>query len=158
MAPGRAFAGTQTRRARHPERVAQFSIFTPNRLGKLNELIKLFSTHGVNVLGLMVVDTTDSAVIRLVVDGPDQARELLSAHEFPFTESKLVVVEANATDLPQLMSVMLEAELNVNYLYSFIPQPRGKSLLAFSIEDNDVAEQALQRHQFTTLTQADLSR
>jgi hypothetical protein len=149
---------TDTATARRADPVAQFSIFTPNRLGRLHDLIKLFGVHGVHVLALMVLDTTDSAIIRVVVDDPDKARELLEGEGFPFTVSRLVVVEANSTDLGQLMSVLLEAELNVNYLYSFIPHPEGKSIVALSMEDNEMAEQALQRHQFRTLKQTDISR
>jgi hypothetical protein len=48
--------------------------------------------------------------------------------------------------------------LNLNYLYSFIPHPREKSLLALSIDDNEIAEQVLKRHQFRILKQADISR
>jgi hypothetical protein len=111
-----------------------------------------------HVLALMVLDTTDSAIIRAVVDDPDRARDLLHHEGFPFTESKLVVVEVNPTDLNKLMSALLEAELNINYLYSFIPQPQGKSLIGLSMEDNETAEQALKRHQFRTLKQTDISR
>jgi hypothetical protein len=56
------------------------------------------------------------------------------------------------------MAALLEAELNINYLYSFIPHPHGKSIVALSMEDNDLAEQALRRHQFRTLRQTDISR
>src|SRR5258706_6519354 len=147
---------TKMRRASDP--VIQFSVFTPNRLGRLHDLIRLLGAKGVHVLALMVLDTTDSAIIRLVVDDPDAARDLLVREGFPFTESNLVVVEANSTDLNRLMGALLEAELNINYLYSFIPQPDGKPLLGLSMEDNDTAEQALRRHQFRTLKQIDVSR
>ena len=56
------------------------------------------------------------------------------------------------------MAALLEAELNINYLYWFIPHPQGKSILALSMEDNDLAEQVLHRHQFRTLRQTDISR
>ena len=69
-------------------------------------------------------------------------------------ESHLVVVEVESVDrLNQLMDAMLEAELNINYLYSFIPQPQGRSVLAMSLEDNELAEQILSRHQFRVLLQ-----
>jgi hypothetical protein len=106
----------------------------------------------------MVLDTTDSSIIRVVVDDPDSARDLLLREDFPYTESNLVVVECQSTDLNRLMSALLEAELNINYLYSFIPQPAGKPLLGLSMEDNETAEQALRRHQFRTLKQTDISR
>jgi hypothetical protein len=141
-----------------PEPVTQFSVLTPNRLGRLHDLIASLNLHGVDVLAITVLDTTDSAVIRLVVDDPDRARDLLNRQSFPFTESRLVVVEANPTDLGRLMSVLLEAELNINYLYSFIPHPHGKSILALSLEDNELAEQALSRQHFRILRQADICR
>jgi hypothetical protein len=149
---------TQTSKSRRTDPVIQFSVFTPNRLGRLHDLIRLLNARSVHVLGLMVLDTTDSAIIRVVVDDPDRARELLVQQEFPFTESNLVVVEVNPADLNRLMAALLEAELNINYLYSFIPQPQGKPVIGLSMEDNDTAEQALKRHQFRTLKQADISR
>jgi len=145
--------------ARGSDAVKQFSVFTANRMGRLHDLVKLLGSHAVHVMGLTVLDTTDSAIIRFAADDPDRARELLDKHEFPFTESELVVVELDsATRLNELMSALLEAELNINYLYSFIPHPQGKSLLAFSMEDNEMAEQVLKRHQFRVLKQSDISR
>jgi hypothetical protein len=125
----------------------------------LHDLIALLSSRDVHVLALTVLDTTDSAIIRLVVDDPDAARELLVEQGFAFTESDLVVVEVDsATELGRLMAASLEAELNINYLYSFITHPQGKSMLALSIEDNEVAEQVLRKHQFRVLKQSDISR
>jgi hypothetical protein len=139
--------------------VVQFSVFTPNRLGRLNELVKLLGTHNIHVLALTVLDTTDSSIIRVVLDDPDQARELLHQNSFAFTESTLVVVEVTSPDeLNRLISALLEAELNINYLYSFIPHSHGKSILGLSMEDNDMAEQVLKRHQFPLLKQSDISR
>lgn len=148
----------ETTRAKRAEWVIQFSVFTPNRLGRLHDLIGLLGAQNVHVLALMVLDTTDSAIIRLVVDDPDRARELLVQEGFPFTESHLVAVEVDPTELSRLMSALLQAELNVNYLYSFIPHPQGKSILGLSLEDNEMAEQTLRRQQFRTLRQSDISR
>jgi hypothetical protein len=149
---------TETSLVRRKDPVVQFSVFTPNRLGRLHDVIGLFATHGVHVLGLMVLDTTDSAIIRLVVDDPDRARELLSRQSFAFTESKLVVVEVSPSELGRLMAALLEAELNINYLYGLMPQPQGKPMMGLSVEDNELAEQALGRHQFRVMRQADISR
>lgn len=148
----------ETTKARRIDPIVQFSIFTPNRLGRLHDLTGLLQASSVHVLALMVVDTSDSAIIRVVVDDPDGARELLLREGFPFTENPIVAVEANPPELSRLMAALLEAELNINYLYSFIPQPDGKPVIGLSLEDNEMAEQALQRHQFRTLKQVDISR
>jgi hypothetical protein len=150
---------TETAIRRRRERVTQFSVFTANRLGRLHDLTQLLSSHQVHVLALTVLDTTDSAIIRCVVDDPDQARELMLKHGFPFTESSVLVVEVDsATELNRVMTALLEAELNINYLYSFIPHPRGKPLLALSMEDNEIAEQVLSQRGLRVLRQADISR
>jgi len=149
----------ETVSARQPDPVVQFSVFTPNRLGLLRELVHLLGAHHIHVLALTVLDTTDSSILRLVLDDPDQARRLLHEKGFPFTESRLVVVEiASPDDLNGIFSALLEAELNINYLYSFIPHLRDKSLLALSMEDNDMAEKVLKRHQFAVLRQSDILR
>jgi hypothetical protein len=150
---------TEITKGRGPDPVQQFSVFTANRLGRLNELVGMFSSKNVHVLAMTVLDTTDSAIIRLVVDDPDLARQLLSERSFPFTESPVLVVEVDsATDLSRVMSALLEAEVNINYLYAFIPHHRGKSLLALSVEDMEVAERVLKNRELRILDQSDISR
>ncbi|MDB6017120.1 MAG: acetolactate synthase [Pedosphaera sp.] len=145
--------------ARQPSLVKQFSVFTANRLGRLYDLTALLGSHQVHVLALTVLDTTDSAIIRLVTDDPERARELLHQNEFAYTESEVIVVELDSTtELGKLMAALLEAEININYLYSFIPHPQGKSIMALSMEDNEMAEKVLTRHQFRVLRQTDISR
>jgi len=123
------------------------------------DLVKLFGTHNVHVLALTVLDATDTSIIRTVVDDPDKARDLLQSEGFAFTEGPLVVVEVTSPEeLNRLIAALLEAELNINYLYSFIPHPNGKSIVGLSMEDNEVAEHVIRQHQFPVLKQADISR
>lgn len=145
--------------ARQPDRVKQFSVFTANRVGRLHDLVSLLDSHHVDIVALTVLDATDSAIIRLITDDPEKTRELLQTEAIPFAENDLVVVEMDsATELNKLMSALLEAEININYLYSFIPHPQGKSIMALSMEDGEVAEKVLQSHQFRLLRQGDISR
>lgn len=150
---------TQTKVTPPSDAVVQFSLFTPNQLGRLHSLVNLLGSKSIHVLALTVLDTTDSSIIRIVVDDPDGARRLLLDQGFPFAESPLVVTEVSTTEeLNKLMAALHEAELNINYLYSFIPHPRGMSMLAISVEDNETAAQALKRHHFPVLKQGDISR
>lgn len=150
---------TKAMRGRQPDAVTQFSIFTANRMGRLHDIIALMSTNSVHVLAVTVADTSETAIIRVVVDDPQAARVLLQEHGFAFTESELLVVEIDAaTQLPELMAAFLEAEVNINYMYCFIPHPQGKSLLGVSVEDKEVGEKVLGRHNFRVLRQSDISR
>ena len=150
---------TRAMRGRQPDPVTQFSVFTENRMGRLHDLIGLLSAASVHVLAVTVLDATETAIIRLVVDDPQAARVLLKDNGFAFNTCELLVVElAAATQLPELMAAFLEAEVNVHYMYCFIPHPQGKSILGISMEDNEVGEKVLTQHGFRVLRQADVSR
>ena len=51
--------------------VKQFSVFAENRVGRLHDLTTLLKRGNVHVMAITVLDTTDSAIVRLIVDDPD---------------------------------------------------------------------------------------
>jgi len=121
--------------------------------------IAFTAVSAVCVTGLTVLDTTDSAILRLVVDDPERAMELLRENGFPFTETRILVVEVDVeTRLQQALSALLEAEINIHYMYPLLTMPAGRPLLAMNLEDHEVAAEALRRHQIRVLNQTDLSR
>ncbi len=139
--------------------VKQFSVFTENRVGRLSDLTTLFRTNNVHVMALTVLDFTDTTILRLVVDDTDKARELMVNNDFPYTECDVLAVEINdESDLREVLAALLEAEINIHYVYSFIKRPEGKSALVLNIEDPDVAAQSLNTHGFRVLTQSDITR
>lgn len=139
--------------------VKQFSVFAENRVGRLYDLTAVFQSHNVHIVALTVLDTTDSAILRMVVDDPDLARELMINNDFPFTETTVLVLEIDGEHrIKDVLGALLEAEINIHYVYSFLFRPMGRTGLALHVEDFDVAAQALNNSGFRILTQADISR
>ncbi len=139
--------------------VKQFSVFTENRVGRLSDLTSLLKTNDVHIMALTVLDFTDTTILRLVVDDNDKARELMVNNDFPYTECEVLAVEINDEgDLREVLAALLEAEINIHYVYSFIKRPDSKSALVLNIEDQDVAAQSLNNHGFKVLTQSDIAR
>jgi hypothetical protein len=139
--------------------VKQFSVFAENRVGRLHDLTALFKQHNVHLIALTVLDTTDSAIVRIIVDDPDTARELMVNNDFPYSEVEVLAVEiTDESELNGILAALYEAEINVHYVYSFIKRPEGRSALAINAEDADVAAQALSTRGYRVLTQAEISR
>lgn len=139
--------------------VIQFSVFTENRVGRLSDLTSLFKVNDVHVVALTVLDFTDTTILRFVVDDNDKARELMVNNDFPYTECDVIAVEINdEADLKDVLAALLEAEINIHYVYSFIKRPEGRAALVLNIEDPDVAAQSLNTHGFKVLTQSDIAR
>jgi len=150
----------KTAKGREQEEVRQFSVFVENKVGRLLDIVKMFSQARVHVVALSILDTADAAIVRLVSDDPDKARTLFQEHGLAFTEVSLVVVElsSSAADLKAVLAALLQAECNIHSAYSLLTRPRGKAALALHVEDSDVACSVLQANQFKLLTQRDISR
>jgi len=139
--------------------VHQFSIFAENRVGSLYDLSTLFKQHNVHLMALCTLDTTDSAIVRLVVDDPDRAREILVNNDFAYSEQTILAVELlDESRLNTVLEALLEAEISIHYTYPFLTRPEGRSALAISTEDPDVAAHALNTRGFRALTQRDIAR
>lgn len=139
--------------------IRQFSLFSENRVGSLHDFIAILASHDIHVMAITSIDTTDAAIVRFVADDPDKARDLLQAHGFYFTESRVLGVElGDESDLRFVLGALLEAEVNIHYLYPFLVRPAGKYALVLNLEDNELATQALGMRNFKVLGQADVSR
>jgi len=141
------------------EPVLQFSIYADNKVGRLNEIIRLFADLEIHIMALSILDTTDSSIVRMIVDYPDKAQKILEEHMFSFVISELVAVELIETaDIQKVTQALVRAEINIHYIYPFIFRPNNLSALAISLEDNELAAETLRRHQLKLLGQNDLTR
>ena len=139
--------------------VKQFSVFAENRVGRLYDLTLLLRENDVHVMAITVLDTTDSSIIRIVVDDPQKARELMVNNDFPYSECDILAVElTDESQLKGILAALLEAEINIHYVYSFMKRPADRAALALSVEDADIASQALSQRGYKVLTQRDISR
>lgn len=139
--------------------VIQFSVFVENKVGRLLDIIKLVESHNTHVLALTTIDTTDSAITRIVVDDPDCTRRLFLENAIAYTEADILAVELPATtDLEKVLSALLMVETNIHYTYAFIFRPNSASALAISVDDLEMAATGLSQQGFKVLHQKDISR
>lgn len=144
----------------HGDSVRQFSVFVENKVGRLLEMVNLIRQHNINVVAISIVDTSDSAINRMVVDDPDRVRDLFLENGYAFSECELIVVELNIPelDLQRVLSGLVQAECNIMFVYSLLTQPNGKAAIALHVEDNELAADVLTRCGFKLLTQKDILR
>tara|TARA_B100001248_G_scaffold201492_1_gene155756 strand:- start:43322 stop:43780 length:459 start_codon:yes stop_codon:yes gene_type:complete len=139
--------------------VRQLSIFSEHKVGRLNELVRLLSFQNIHVLALCSMDATDSSIIRFIVDYTDRAFAILEENNFAFNAVDVIAVELDTADqLKRVTGSLVEAEINVHYVYPFLMRPNGRSGLVFRLEDNDLACEVLTHHQVKVLSESDIAR
>ena len=141
-------------------RVTQFSVFLPNKVGALMEVVRLLNNHNVHVVAISVQASADTAIVRIVVSDPESVQDVFAEHEIPHSVCELLVVELpeGPTELGRLLASLLAADVNIFGSYALLTRPRGRTALALHVEDNECAMSVIQQHGFEILSQSDISR
>ena len=145
--------------SREREPVLQFSIFADNKVGRLNELVQRMAQRDIHIIALSQLDSTDCTIMRMIPDYPEPARELLRECGYAFSETPILAVEINSeADLKYVTAALVEAEINIHYLYPFIMRPRGRVALAMCVEDYEFSQTVLHARQIRCLNRGDVAR
>jgi hypothetical protein len=140
--------------------VKQFSVFLPNKVGAMLDIVKLLNTNNTHVVALSVSESTDSAIARIVVSDPERVEKLFRQNNVAFGVCEVVVVEMRevATQLVKLLAALFMAEVNVHFTYPLLTRPRGFAALALHVDDTECASSVLLGEGFKILSQSDISR
>src|SRR5947209_4366416 len=140
--------------------VKQFSVFLPNKVGAMLDVVKLLNAHHSHVVALSVSESTDSAIARIIVSDPDNLEHLFRENNIAFGMCEVVVVEMRevATQLAKLLASLFMAEVNVHFTYALLTRPNGLAALALHVDDNECASSVLLGAGFKILSQSDISR
>jgi hypothetical protein len=140
--------------------VKQFSVFLPNKVGAMLEVVKLLNSHHSHVVAISVSESTDSAIARIIVSDPEGVEQLFRENNVAFGMCEVVVVELRevATQLAKLLASLFMAEVNVHFTYPLLTRPRGLAALALHVDDNECASSVLTGTGFKILSQGEISR
>ncbi len=120
-------------------KVDQLSIFLENRSGRLAEVTRILSEAGVNIRALSLADTSDFGILRLIVSDFETAKTKLK--EEGFTVGRTSVVAVEVTDEPgglhNILSMLQDAGINVEYMYAFVQQSGNSAVLIFRFDRTD---------------------
>ncbi len=150
--------GTETMRGRDWPCLRQFCVFLENRVGRLNDLMRQLESPDSRVLAMSIVDSVDFAMVRLMFNDADRAREKLELSGFLFSESDVVGVELPEGDKPfhEVCSALVKAEVNIHHAYPLLYRRNGRGAIAMFVDDVDQAVQILLEAGQRVITENDL--
>ncbi|NCO51863.1 MAG: ACT domain-containing protein [Deltaproteobacteria bacterium] len=129
-------------------KVEQISIFIENKSGRLAEVTGILGKSGVNIRALSLADTSDFGILRLIVDAPAKALEILRSHSFTVNKTEVVGVEVNDRPggLAEILSILDKNSVNVEYMYAFVERSGGNAVIIFRFDNVDEAIHVLVRN------------
>lgn len=129
-------------------KVQQISVFLENKSGRLAELTQTLGTSGINIRALSIADTSDFGILRLIVNKPDEALNVLK--EAGFTVSITDVIAVEVKDVPgglgAVLKLLQDSGINIEYLYAFLEKSSSDALVVFRVEQLDEAIELLTKN------------
>lgn len=101
--------------------IKQISVFLENKKGRLAEVTKLLCTAHINIRALSIADTTDFGILRLIVNDPDLAYQMLQSYGFTVSVTEVIAVEIadEPGALAEVLTILDAFQVNLEYLYAF---------------------------------------
>ncbi len=125
--------------------IKQLSIFVENKAGTVSDIAKSIADAGVSIRALSVADTQEFGILRLIVSDVDKAKEVLSENDCVVSVTKVIGVQI--PDVPgglsEVLTLMSENGINIEYLYAFITISGQHAYVVLRVEDNEKATQVL---------------
>ncbi len=127
-------------------KVRQISIFIENKPGRLAEVTGILGEKDINIRALSLADTSDFGILRLIVNDVDKANQVLKDNNFTVGETEVIAVEVpdRPGGLANILGILHDADLNVEYMYAFVEKSSDNAVLIFRFEEIDRAIETLQ--------------
>ena len=134
-------------------KVEQISIFLENKAGRLAEVTGILGKADINIRALALADTSDFGILRLIVNDHEKAKQVLKEHGFTVGRTEVVAVEVadRPGGLNNILQILFENGINVEYMYAFVNKTGENAVLIFRFDDMNMAIDSLQENGFTIL-------
>jgi hypothetical protein len=137
-------------------KIKQLSIFLENKSGRLTEVTEALASASINISAFSVADTADYGILRMIVNKPEQAEQLLKAKGLSvhITEVIGLVVPDEPGGLHRTLQILSSEGISVEYMYAFALSDRATVIIR--TEAIQQAITVLQKHKLELLKASDV--
>ncbi|MFR8672839.1 MAG: amino acid-binding protein [Christensenellales bacterium] len=138
--------------------IRQLSVLVENKPGSLMEVTSRLTEAHVNIRAVANFDAPDFGILRMVVDKPEEAKEYLTTRGYVVSVHEVMGVELEDKkgNLNQMLSILAEGKLNINYIYSFVIRDGRGPVMVFQTDDYEKATQILKKYNVKIVEEDDL--
>ena len=139
--------------------IKQVTVLIENERGRLAETTRVLGESGIDIRALSIADTTRFGVLRLIVDNPERAMEVLKAAGFSASLAEVVAIGVSDQPggLATALAILSDAGVSVEYMYAFVARIRDQANVILRVDDNTVATGVLAQAGFHLLSESDIS-
>jgi len=138
--------------------IKQISLFSENKPGRLLKVADVLGKKNISIRAFTIAESGDFGIIRIVVDKPDSAFDVLKQEGFTVSETDVIGIEID--DIPgslkETAELLAKGQINIDYAYAFISRNQ-KAVLVIRVTDLEKALIFLEDKKITLLEINDLA-
>ena len=125
--------------------VTQLAVFLDNRPGTLARTCQALAQANINIQALSILDTVDHAIIRMVVDRPKEAEQVLASLHTMVQGRDVVFMDVPnaAGTLATIAERLTEVGINIEYAYCTTSPNHSAGALVLRTNDLEATISAL---------------
>ena len=125
--------------------IDQLSVFIENKPGKLVEAAEALAQAGIDLRALSLADATDFGILRIIVDKPTRALNVLQELGYLVKTSEVIPVSVGDRPggLAAVLRVLADADIDVEYTYAFVAHSSDRAYVIIRATDNAAAVKTL---------------
>jgi len=138
--------------------VKQISIFLENKSGRLANVTRILGENDIDISALSIADTTDFGILRLIVNNPEKAEEVLKREGFTVASTDVIAiaVEDRPGGLYKALAILEEKSIGIEYIYAFVGKRSNEALVILRPEKPFDAVKVLKEKNVKILEQEDV--
>ena len=136
----------------------QLSVFVQNEPGGLARIIRALAEGNIDIRALSIADTTDFGVLRLLVNDVRRAKEILTRENciVRVTGVTVVAVPDEPGGLARVLTLLENARVDIEYMYSLIGRGEDKAYMVFRVSDEATLHALLKENGLATVSGKEL--
>src|SRR5215469_16470398 len=113
----------------------EFAILMEDRPGTLGKICRSLADRNVSILAFQSVPLGGKSLVRLLVDNPSTARDVLNAERVMYSEEEIAHLKAanKAGELARLAARLGDANININYAYGGLESGTNAPIVVFGV-------------------------
>lgn len=138
--------------------IRQISVFLGNSPGRVADLTKILSSENIDISALVLSDTMDYGVLRLIVNDSEKTYKVLKENDFTvrITDVIVVPISHDPGSLNKVLEVLKEESISIEYMYAFSSRETDDAFAVFKMDDLKEAKTILQKHNIKRLCEDEL--
>lgn len=140
--------------------IKQISVFVENKSGRLSDILNVIGKNGIDISALSIADTTDFGIVRMIVNDPDKAAEILKSNNLvvKVTDVIALAVADKPGGLVGEIEKLKNAGISIEYMYAFIGKSDKGALVIVRVENPEKALEVLKDENVTVVSPEEVYR